>query len=175
MSSAPTREFTLERMQVIARPPADVFAFFSDPTNLEAITPAWLRFRILEAPEWLTRGSLLRYGLRLFGIPFSWRTEIVEWRPPRTFTDIQLSGPYPLWEHAHRFTPVAGGTEVFDHVRYRVPGSPLASLVQRAFVGRWLDEIFDYRAKRLAALLESGDAHASLRGGTSVSNEASGA
>ncbi len=46
-----------------------------------------------------------------------------------------------------------GGTEIYDHVRYRVPGGMLAPLVQRPFVGRWLDEIFDYRAARLEEIL----------------------
>ncbi|MDQ4081753.1 MAG: SRPBCC family protein [Actinomycetota bacterium] len=154
MSRAPVRDFELERTQVVRRPPGDVFAFFADPWNLEAITPAWLRFRIVEAPAELARGSLLRYRLRLFGVPIGWRTEIADWRPPRSFTDVQLAGPYPLWEHTHRFTPVADGTKVYDHVRYRVPGGPLAPLAQRLFVGRRLDEIFDYRALRLGELLE---------------------
>lgn len=143
----------LERTQVVPRSPADAFGFFADPWNLEAITPPWLRFRILAAPAELERGAVLRYRLRLFGAPVGWRTEIADWRPPRAFTDVQLAGPYPLWEHTHRFVPLSGGTEVHDHVRYRVPGGPLAPLVQRLFVGRWLDEIFDHRRDRLAALL----------------------
>jgi hypothetical protein len=85
-------------------------------------------------------------------VPICWKTEIVAWRESQTFTDLQLSGPYPLWIHTHRFTPVAGGTEVFDAVRYRVPGGPLAGLVGR-FVAHWLDGIFDYRRARLAELL----------------------
>ena len=149
----PPAFFSLERTQVLLRPPDEVFSFFSDPSNLEAITPGWLRFRIVEAPARLERGSLLRYRLRLFGIPIRWRTQIVEWKPPRSFTDVQLSGPYRLWVHTHRFSPTGDGTEVYDHVRYRVPGGPLAPLVERAFVGRWLDEIFDHRRERLAALL----------------------
>jgi ligand-binding SRPBCC domain-containing protein len=146
-------EFVLERKQLVPRAPEEVFDFFSEPRNLEAITPGWLRFRIVEAPDRLERGSLLRYRLRLFGFPISWRTGIVEWLPPRAFTDVQLAGPYPLWVHTHRFSAVAGGTEVYDHVRYRVPGGLLAPAGQRLFVGRWLDEIFDYRRARLAALL----------------------
>jgi ligand-binding SRPBCC domain-containing protein len=145
-------EYALERTQVVPRPLDETFAFFADPWNLEAITPPWLRFRILEAPRELRRGSLLRYRLGLFGVPIGWRTEIAEWRPPRTFVDRQLSGPYPLWEHAHRFTAVEGGTEIHDHVRYRVPGGPLAPLVQRA-VAPALDAIFDHRAARMAELL----------------------
>jgi ligand-binding SRPBCC domain-containing protein len=159
------REFVLERTQVLPRPRDEVFTFFSDPANLEAITPSWLHFRITSAPERLARHSFLRYRLRLWGVGFRWLTEIVEWRPPGGFTDVQLTGPYPLWEHTHRFTPVPGGTEVYDHVRYRVPGGPLAPLVQRLAVGPWLHRIFDYRRERLAELL----------GGSDVTNDVSAA
>jgi ligand-binding SRPBCC domain-containing protein len=150
------RDFSLERTQVLPRSLDDVFAFFSDPRNLEGITPPWLRFRILEAPARLERGSLLRYRLRLFGVPVGWHTEIADWRPPRSFTDVQLAGPYRLWEHTHRFAPVADGTEVYDHVRYRVPGGALAGFVQRLLVSPRLEEIFDYREERLAVLLADG-------------------
>jgi ligand-binding SRPBCC domain-containing protein len=146
-------EFSLERSQVVAAGLEEAFAFFADPWNLEAITPPWLRFRIVEAPRRLERGSFLRYRLRLFGVPIRWRTEIVDWRPPRSFTDLQRSGPYPLWEHTHRLTPVPGGTEIFDLVRYGLHGGPLAPLVRRLSVGGWLDEIFDYRAERMRELL----------------------
>ena len=153
MRPPPAREFTLERTQVLARPLEEVFRFFSDPWNLEAITPAWLRFRIVEAPERIERGSLLHYRLWLFHWPLAWRTEIAEWKPPRAFTDVQVAGPYPLWEHAHRFSTVDGGTEVYDHVRYRLPGGRLAPLVHGPLVERWLADIFDYRRDRLAAVL----------------------
>ena len=144
------RDAALTRTQVVPVTPAEAFAFFSDPRNLEAITPRWLRFRILEAPAELDRGSLLRYRLRLFGVPIGWRTEIREWVPPRSFVDVQLAGPYRVWEHAHRFTPVAAGTEIHDHVRFRAPGG---TAVERLAVRRWLDAIFDHRAARLAELL----------------------
>ena len=117
-------------------------------------------------PEQLERGSLLRYRLRLFGLPFRWESEIADWKPPRGFTDVQLAGPYPLWEHTHRFSPAARGTEIYDHVRYRVPGGPLAPVADGVFVRRRLEEIFDYRRARLLELLEG-----TGRGGTSVSRD----
>ncbi len=43
-------DFSLERTQTIPRPLEEVFAFFSDPWNLGAITPPELRFAIVEAP-----------------------------------------------------------------------------------------------------------------------------
>jgi hypothetical protein len=149
-------EFSLERSQVVTAGLEEAFAFFADPWNLQAITPPWLRFRIVEAPERLEQGSFLRYRLRLFGLPVRWRTAIVDWRPPRSFTDLQLSGPYRLWEHTHRLSPVGPGTEIYDLVRYRLYGGALASLVRRVTVAPWLDEIFDYRAARLRELLGPG-------------------
>jgi ligand-binding SRPBCC domain-containing protein len=143
----------LEREQLVPTSPEETFAFFSDPRNLEAITPPWLRFRILEAPERLGPGSLLRYPLRLFGIPIGWRTAITEWNPPHGFVDEQLRGPYRLWIHEHRLEPHAAGTVVRDRVRYRIPLGPLGTLVGRLFVRRWLDRIFDYRAARIAERL----------------------
>jgi ligand-binding SRPBCC domain-containing protein len=145
-------------VQLIPRPLEEVFDFFAEARNLALITPPWLGFEILEAPERIEEGARLRYRIRLLGVPVFWHTEIVSaWKPPRTFTDVQTAGPYPLWEHTHRFTPVVGGTEVYDHIRYRVPGGLLAPLVQRLFVGPRLEAIFDYRRERLAELLCSRD------------------
>jgi ligand-binding SRPBCC domain-containing protein len=150
---ASPRTHVLERTQVVAVAQAEAFAFFADARNLEVITPRWLGFRILEAPSRLERGSRLRYRLRLGPLPVRWLTEIEAWQPPRGFTDVQLRGPYRLWVHTHRLTPVAGGTEIYDHVRYRLAGEPLASLVRPLTVERWLDEVFDYRAESVATLL----------------------
>lgn len=143
-------DFTLERTLVVPGSLADVFAFFSDPWNLEAITPPELRFAIVEAPVSLERGSLIAYRLRISGVPVRWLTEITDWNPPRGFSDRQRKGPYRLWEHTHRFTEVSGGTEVYDHVRYRVLGG---RLVERFLVRPKLERIFDYRTERLAELL----------------------
>lgn len=146
-------EYALERTQVVPVPVEDTFAFFTEARNLEAITPAWLEFGIVRAPERLGAGSLIHYRLKLLGMPIRWLTEIHDWQPPRSFSDRQLVGPYPLWEHTHRFTPVPEGTEVYDHVRYRLPGGPFAPVVRHVAVGPWLDDIFDFRARRLQELL----------------------
>lgn len=152
-----TGERVLERTQVVPVDLDRAFAFFADAWNLERITPPWLRFRILRAPHALERGSLLAYRLRLFGVTIRWRTEITEWRPPFAFTDVQLAGPYRRWEHTHRLTPVDGGTEIYDHVLYRLPLEPFAGVIAGATVRRWLKSIFDYRARQVDALLRGGE------------------
>ena len=89
------RTFVLEREQWIPRPLDDVFAFFSDAKNLEAITPSWLGFRILTPEPIVMRpGAKIVYMLRWHGFPVRWVTEIRNWDPPTGFVDVQLKGPY---------------------------------------------------------------------------------
>ena len=147
------RDYVLERTQVVPVSIDEAFAFFADARNLEEITPPWLRFRIVEEPDEICSGARFRYRLSLSGIPIRWRTEIVSWTPPRGFVDVQRRGPFLLWEHTHRLTPVAGGTEIYDHVRYRLFLGPLSAPVQRLLVRGWVAGIFDYRARKVRHLL----------------------
>jgi ligand-binding SRPBCC domain-containing protein len=132
-------------------PPADVFPFFADAHNLERITPPWLAFSVLTPrPIPMHAGTHIEYRLRLHGVPFSWLTEIAAWEPPHRFVDRQLSGPYALWEHEHRFRAVGGGTVMSDQVSYRIRGGRLAHAIgDRALARRDLRRIFEFRARAL--------------------------
>lgn len=137
----------------VHRPLDDVFAFFSDPANLNAITPGWVRFRMVTAsPIQMREGTLIDYRMRIRGVPVSWRTRITVWDPPHRFVDEQLRGPYRLWRHEHRFEARDGGTVVGDRVRYAVPFDFIAHPL---FVGRDIERIFAYRQEKLQALFPS--------------------
>ncbi|MGE3535964.1 MAG: CDP-paratose 2-epimerase [Candidatus Tectimicrobiota bacterium] len=144
--------YRLERFQLLPRPIDEVFAFFAEPQNLEAITPPFLRFRILTAaPIHLTPGSLIEYRLQLFHMPFHWRTRIELYHPPCCFTDVQLAGPYRYWHHLHVFCTVPGGTLALDRVDYALPWGLLGQAVHTLSVRRLLERIFDYRRQQLQA------------------------
>lgn len=147
------REYTLHTELWLARPPAEVFPFFAEARNLEAITPPWLKFEVLTpAPIAMRPGMLIDYRIRVHGIPIRWRTEIAEWQPPHRFVDVQLRGPYHLWHHTHTFEESDGGTRCGDHVRYRPRGG---ALIHWLFVRRDLKRIFQYRQQRLNQLFGS--------------------
>jgi ligand-binding SRPBCC domain-containing protein len=146
--------YTLERTQLIRRPLDEVFEFFSDAGNLEAITPAFLSFRILTPrPIAMRPGTLIDYKIRLLGLPLQWRTQIETWEPPLRFTDTQLTGPYKLWHHTHEFLAVEDGTLMADRVRYQMPAGPLGRIVHALWTERTLTRIFDYRFQKIEELL----------------------
>lgn len=145
--------FVLRSSVVLGQSRERVFEFFSDAFRLQQITPEWLNFRVLTpAPIHIRTGCLIDYSIRLHGIPIRWRTEISSWDPPFSFTDRQLKGPYRLWEHLHTFEAVPEGTLAVDEVRYRVFGG---RLINRFFVQKDLERIFNFREKTMLELFPS--------------------
>jgi ligand-binding SRPBCC domain-containing protein len=146
---------TLVREQWVPQPIDAAFAFFSDPANLQALTPPWLDFRITESPAQLQVGSLIRYKLRWHGLPVRWTTRIAEWQPPHRFVDIQLSGPYALWHHQHQLTSAGAGTSIRDEVTYALPLGALGNIAHSLLVRKDVERIFDYRIQRMRQILGS--------------------
>ena len=142
--------YTLRREQWIPLPRDEVFAFFSNARNLAELTPPWLGFQILTpGPIRIAAGATIRYRISWHGIGVGWTTEIRRWEPPFRFTDVQLSGPYRLWHHTHRFEEHEGGTRMTDVVRYRLPFGMLGRIVHALKVRRDVERIFDYRFQRI--------------------------
>lgn len=147
------RIHVLRREQFLERPPGEVFPFFADARNLEAITPAALGFRVVTAgPIEMRAGALIQYRLKLRGLSLDWLTRIEEWEPGVRFVDSQLVGPYRLWHHAHSFEARDGGTVMRDTVHYALPAWPLGELVA-PLVRRELAGIFDFRREVVGGLL----------------------
>ena len=145
------REDVFIAVQDLPSPRCEVFDFFSDPANLEALTPPWLRFEVL-TPRPLPRGegALFDYRIRVRGLPIRWRTLIETFVPGEAFVDRQIQGPYALWHHTHRFEDLPGdGTRMTDTVRYRLGWGFLGRIVAALWVRRDIERIFEYRRQAL--------------------------
>ena len=135
----------IQRDVWIPRPLDEVFAFFSNAANLEALTPPWLHFHILNPAVVIGEGVRIDYRLRIHGVPLQWQSEISRWNPPSSFVDEQRKGPYRRWVHTHTFAAERGGTRVGDSVEFEVPFAWLVG----GFVRRDVEKIFAFRQQAL--------------------------
>jgi ligand-binding SRPBCC domain-containing protein len=128
----------------------EVFSFFADAFNLEAITPPWLRFALVTpAPIVMRTGTLIDYRLQVHGLPLRWQSEITVWDPPFRFVDEQRRGPYRRWIHLHSFAELDGGTLCRDAVQYAVPGG---RFINWLLVRRAVTRIFSHRQETVRRL-----------------------
>ena len=142
------KEYTLEVKQFIQLPISEVFDFFSNPNNLELITPNNLKFTIkTESPIVMRLGLTIDYSLRIRGFPVKWTSLISEYNPPYNFIDEQVIGPYSKWHHEHKFIEKDKGTEIIDKIKYSLPFGYIGQLVHILFVKRDLEKKFNYRKK----------------------------
>jgi ligand-binding SRPBCC domain-containing protein len=111
----------------------EAWDLLSDPKNLQKITPEYMGFKILSGAD----------------RPAKWVTEITHVVDKKYFVDEQRFGPYALWHHKHFIKEIDGGVEMEDIVDYKVPLGILGQLVHPFLVKPKLNEIFEYRRKKL--------------------------
>ncbi len=142
----------LRREQTLAAPLAEIWDYFCDPRNLNAITPPDLNFTILtpDLPR-MYQGQIVEYRVEFIkGIGSRWLTEIRQVVDHQYFVDEQRVGPYRLWYHEHHFTSTPAGVVMRDQVTYAVGFGPVGDLLAWAWIDCRLQEIFDYRRRVIA-------------------------
>ncbi|MBI1343260.1 MAG: hypothetical protein GC171_10030 [Terrimonas sp.] len=147
--------YALQTRQQIPVPLDEAWDFFSNPANLQTITPAKMGFRVISKyhGDTMYPGQIIEYTVKpLMGIPLYWMTEITHVRDQRFFVDEQRFGPYSLWHHQHHFKAIEGGVEMTDIVHYKIPLWWLGDLANSLFVKKQLKDIFDYRYKKVEEL-----------------------
>ena len=128
--------------------------FLSNPNNLKKITPDYMGFVIESgADRPMFPGQIIQYIVTpVFGIKTKWVTEITHVQHLKYFVDEQRFGPYSLWHHKHFLKEIPGGVEMEDIIHYKIPLGFLGQLVHPIIVKPKLDEIFEYRRKKLIEL-----------------------
>ncbi len=129
--------------------------FFSNPANLQGITPENMGFRVIPKHhgDTMYAGQVIEYTVKpVLGIPLYWMTEITQVKDKEYFIDEQRFGPYSLWHHQHHFKAIEGGVEMTDIVHYKNPMWLFGRIANTLFVQKKLKGIFDYRFKKVEEL-----------------------
>ena len=147
-----SKVYSLKRVQQIPVSLDNAWNFFSNPANLQAITPQNLGFKIVSEHrgDEMYAGQVIEYKVRpVLNIPLYWMTEITHVVDKKYFVDEQRFGPYSLWHHQHHFKEIPGGAAMTDIVHYKLPFWFLGDIADSLFVKKQLKDIFDYRVKKV--------------------------
>lgn len=132
----------------------EAWKLLSDPKNLKKITPEYMGFKILSgADRPIFAGQIIQYIVTpVLNIPTKWVTEITHVADKHYFVDEQRFGPYAMWHHAHFIKEIEGGVEMEDIINYKIPLGIIGQMVHPFLVKPKLEEIFEYRRKKLITL-----------------------
>ena len=146
--------YTLHKKQQLPISIETAWKFLSDPKNLKTITPDYMSFNILSgADREMYAGQIIQYIVTpVLGIKTKWVTEITHIEDKKYFVDEQRFGPYALWHHKHFIKEIDGGVEMEDIIDYKIPLGVLGQLAHPILVKPKLNEIFNYRQKKLIEL-----------------------
>ncbi|MBT7982351.1 MAG: SRPBCC family protein [Akkermansiaceae bacterium] len=144
--------YTFRQSQEIPITLEKAWEFFSNPENLNSITPPGLDFRITSGtPAPMHEGQVITYKIRI--APMIWQTWVTEIKAvtfQSQFIDEQRGGPYKFWHHCHRFESTESGTLITDEVNYALPFYLLGDIAHGLFVKKKLNKIFEYRKEILS-------------------------
>ena len=136
-----------ETVQHVNATVEECWSFFSNPKNLQKITPEGMGFQITDFDhKSMYSGQIIQYKVTpLLGICLSWMTEITQVKENSYFIDEQRFGPYSFWHHKHFFEATPKGTKMTDVVHYGLPLGFLGRIMNALIVKNKLKSIFEHR------------------------------
>ena len=147
-----SKVYSLKTVQKIPVNLNKAWDFFSNPANLQSITPQKMGFKIISKyhGEKMYAGQIIEYKVSpVLNIPLYWMTEITHVEDKKYFVDEQRFGPYVMWHHQHHFKELDGFVEMTDIIHYKLPFWFLGDMAHGLFVKRQLEDIFEYRVKKV--------------------------
>jgi len=135
-------------------PAEELFRWHAEPGALRRLTPPWEPVEVVGEDAGLVLGQQVELRVRWGPLSLPWIARIVEVVPDRSFTDMQVKGPFAAWRHTHRMEP-AGPAACYleDSVTYALPGWAPGRWVAGRLVRRRLEQLFEYRHQATAEAL----------------------
>lgn len=140
----------------IEHPAPRVFDWHLRAGALERLTPPWSGVTV-ESRRGCPPKDGSRVVLRIPLGPFRarWEAEHRDFVAGSRFRDVQVSGPFALWEHTHSVLPEGEACRLEDVIRYRLPAAPLSTWLASGSVRAMLAQTFAWRHSRTRADLDA--------------------
>lgn len=129
-------------------PVDELFRWHERPGAFERLSPPWDGVKVLGRTGGIRSGDRVTISAPLGPLPLcsEWEIEHRDYVENRQFKDVLLKGPFPYWEHTHRFCEADGGRSVLeDEIEYELPFGALGGTLGRGLVRSTLERVFRYR------------------------------
>ena len=127
---------------------AMVFEWHHDAAAIEKLTPPWEPVKVVGTPASIDEtGSRTTLEISMFGVMrLHWVAEHRNYKPGKSFQDVQISGPFASWCHTHAVEAIDDNSCLYkDSIDYQLPLGRLGELFSGWFVRRKLEKMFAYR------------------------------
>lgn len=134
------------------------FDFIVRPENIGKISPPEVSLAFVSVPDRYAMGSRVTFKVQAFGLIRELEHEVVAFDEPHSFVEHQISGPFQMWVHEHRFEPAGDGRVVIiDRIEFEKPGGAVGLIMTANRIRENLEDAFDYRHEQLEQLLGDED------------------
>src|ERR1700675_4958403 len=130
----------------------EVYRFHAEPGALQRLTPPWEKAKVVARTGGIEQ-PVARVTLRVSVGPISqnWVAEHRDCQPGRMFRDVMVSGPFPRWEHRHKFVSESESCIwLEDPGEFELPFGWLGNFVGIGYTRRRLQRMFAWRHKAMS-------------------------
>jgi ligand-binding SRPBCC domain-containing protein len=124
----------------------DVFAWHERPSALLELLPSSGFARVLSRSGGIRDGGRIVFTLGVGPLRIRWEAVHFGYVQDEQFCDEQVRGPFRVWRHTHRVTPLSSSScRLEDRVEYALPGGRLIRVIAGPAVRRMLVSMFERR------------------------------
>jgi ligand-binding SRPBCC domain-containing protein len=134
----------------------EVFAWHERPDALTELLPASRLVHVQSRSGGIRDGGRIVFTMGVGPVRILWEALHFGYVEGEQFSDEQVRGPFRVWRHTHRVSPLSDSSSVLeDRVEYALPGGRLVQAVAGRAVGRILTAMFERRHAITRASLQS--------------------
>ncbi len=126
-----------------------LYSFFLTPNNLPEVTVPELKLNIIQAPEAVEAGSVVKFSVTQIGQEIHSEHEVIV-ADGETITEKQVKGVMKSWQHERKFVAVSESEcRIENTIDFEGPTGLVGVIMNEQRIRKMLGEGFDYQNEKL--------------------------
>ncbi|WP_166829469.1 SRPBCC family protein [Thalassoroseus pseudoceratinae] len=134
---------------------AKLFEFIIRPHDAYTLSPPKMNITLLQTPEVISLGSVIRFQVEAFGMTQEFTHEVIAFDPGQRFVEQQTAGLFKKYVHEHTVTPTEDGVTLRDRVEFEPPGGMVGFMLTEDRIRENLQKSLEYSHGELKKQMET--------------------